>query len=146
MIKGGILQWEPLYCYKQDGWRKLLKEIKIELSNGKIATIPEGFITDCSSVPWRLGGILPKFGHHNLAAVIHDFLYIHKELGLMNKVESDKEMLLWSNALNGDKKNDSWFRYYERRLDNYTRYVLCRIIGGKVWKGKYKLNRALKEL
>lgn len=40
-----------------------------------IITVPEGFITDFASVPWPASMFIPLSGRHNMAAVVHDFIY-----------------------------------------------------------------------
>lgn len=38
-------------------------------------TVPEGFSTDLASVPRALWAVMPPFGNHTKAAVLHDYLY-----------------------------------------------------------------------
>lgn len=38
-------------------------------------TVPKGFVSDWASVPWWADGLVPSFGAHAPAAIIHDFLY-----------------------------------------------------------------------
>lgn len=40
-----------------------------------VITVPDGFITDFASVPWPASMLIPLSGRHNMAAVVHDFLY-----------------------------------------------------------------------
>lgn len=40
-----------------------------------VITVPENFITDFASVPWPASMLIPLSGQHNMAAVVHDFLY-----------------------------------------------------------------------
>lgn len=42
--------------------------------------VPEGFDTDFASVPRLLWTIIPKWGTYGKAAVVHDFMYRHKQL------------------------------------------------------------------
>lgn len=41
----------------------------------EVITVPENFHTDLASVPKALWAVMPPFGHHTKAAVLHDFLY-----------------------------------------------------------------------
>jgi hypothetical protein len=38
-------------------------------------TVPEGMITDFASIPRMFWSIVPPFGRHSLAALVHDSLY-----------------------------------------------------------------------
>lgn len=38
-------------------------------------TVPAGFVSDYASIPWFLRSIIPPWGRHGPAAVIHDYLY-----------------------------------------------------------------------
>ncbi len=40
-----------------------------------IVVVPAGFVTDFASVPRAFWVLLPPFGRHQLAAIVHDFLY-----------------------------------------------------------------------
>ena len=40
-----------------------------------IVVVPAGFVTDFASVPRAFWAVLPPFGRHQLAAIVHDFLY-----------------------------------------------------------------------
>ena len=66
IVEPGSLQVERL----PDGKRKLLRELKYEI-DGETITVPLGFITDYSSVPF---GLLPWY-KVDLAGVVHDWLY-----------------------------------------------------------------------
>lgn len=112
---------EYVYDSKRRKFWKLKKSIDIQLSNGEAITIPEGMMTDLSSVPKFLWSIVRPFGNFILAALVHDYLYIYKPY---SRAFADKEMLLISNKINRNK------------LDNYTRYVFVRAFGWIVW---YKL-------
>ena len=46
-----------------------------ELGSNKFITIPVGFDTDFASIPWWLQWYIGRFGRHNLAALLHDYLY-----------------------------------------------------------------------
>lgn len=45
--------------------------------NGKFITVPAGFYTDLATIPWPLVGVpgAARYGNHNRAAIIHDYVY-----------------------------------------------------------------------
>lgn len=125
---GGVIQKERLY-HPTNKWRryKLLKSVRVKLSNGRIITIPEGFEWDLSSVPRLLWPILPPDGDHEIAALIHDYLYrvrlFSEEMGNFKARKfADYEMYLWSVIANPGKK-----------LDNLMRYRGVRLFGGRTY-------------
>jgi hypothetical protein len=66
---------------------RLLDSFQYELGTGLIIEVPAGFETDYASVPrffWRL---LPPWGQHGKAAVLHDFLY--RQASGVSKVVAD---------------------------------------------------------
>lgn len=124
VIKGG--KWEK-YMLERD--------VTIQLSNGKIITIPYGFKWDLSSVPKIFWSILAPDGDFAIASLIHDYLYIHRG-SILGLKESDKEMLLWSKAVNITKNPISL-----KRIDNYVRYYGVRLVGWFVW---YEYGKKIK--
>lgn len=52
-----------------------LTEIVLRMSNGRILSIPSGFVTNFGSIPKALQSFLNKMGHSLLPFVLHDFLY-----------------------------------------------------------------------
>ncbi|HYH15828.1 MAG TPA: hypothetical protein VD794_11435, partial [Flavisolibacter sp.] len=61
------------------------------------------------------------FGDFNLAAILHDDLYINKGC---TRDFADLEMLIWSEAINPNPD------------DNHIRYQMVKRFGGKWWDGK----------
>lgn len=120
---GSVVELSFLYRYKNRKYWKLVTPLTCQLSNGDTVTIPAGFITDLSSVPPFLWGVFRPFGDFLLAALIHDFLYIEKPF---SREFADKEMLYWSNAVNGNK------------IDNYIRYFAVRAFGWTWWNNLFK--------
>jgi hypothetical protein len=57
-----------------DGTWELLQPLVHESEHGSF-TVPAGFVTDLASVPRLLWCIVPPFGRHGPASVIHDALY-----------------------------------------------------------------------
>jgi len=61
---------------------------------GKFAKIdvPKGMITDFASIPRAFWPIVPPFGRHSLAAVVHDCLYLTLGLnGNLSRLQCDLE-------------------------------------------------------
>ena len=133
---GGVIQKERLY-HPTNKWRKykLLKDVNVRLSNSRTLTIFKGFEWDLSSVPRMFWSILPPDGDHEIAALIHDYLYRYRmfvdEMGNSKARKfADKEMLLWSMAAKGTYRV-SWMN-----VDNYTRYWGVRLFGGFTFNKK----------
>lgn len=56
------------------------ENLAVELFDGRVVIIPLGFVSDAHSTPPWLNSILPHFDSRtNLAAIVHDFLYMHWE-------------------------------------------------------------------
>lgn len=123
------LYTESLYTDKEKPWRhELTQEVRVNLSNGESITIPAGFRTDFATVPRLLRGIVWGSGNHNLATLIHDWLYDNQYSisgGLDWKRDrdfADKEMLHWLERSGCSK------------VKRYAMYYACRIGGRSWWK------------
>lgn len=112
----------------------LLESLSIELSNGDIINISEGFEWDGSSTPRLFWSIVPPEGDFELGALIHDYLYVNKKKFSYSRKFADTEMLLWSKKVSGTTKASI------RNIDNYIRYYAVRIFGGLVWKDIIKIK------
>lgn len=104
---------------------RLLEGLEIKLSSSKVIIIPKGFVWDASSTPRLFWWLLPPEGDFELAALIHDYLYVRK---ITSRKFADKEMLVWSQVTNGTKKISL------KNIDNWTRYIGVRAFGFLVWK------------
>ena len=120
-------------------WKRyeLTKSIKIKLTNGRIITIKKGFRWDLSSVPRLFWSLLAPSGDFEIAALIHDYLYINspaisenwfKNDSAKARKFADKEMLIWSRKVNSTK------RISIKNIDNYVRYYGVRLFGRSVWE------------
>lgn len=110
-------------------WDKYVieEELIIRLSNKDILIIEKGFLWDKSSMPKILHWIFAPIGKFEIAALIHDKIY----KDLKNKYSrsfADKEMFIWSKALQGTHK------WSIRNIDNYFRYYGVRLVGWLAWK------------
>jgi hypothetical protein len=107
-----------LYTDKLKPWRfELLKDVVVTLSNGQAITIPKGYVTDFATVPRLLRGIVWGAGNHNLATLIHDYLY-DNQTG--TRLAADREMLYWLKKAGCS------------RAKRYAMYGAVRI-GGRSW-------------
>ncbi len=125
-IKSGdedIIVISPIFKLGGSQYFKICKDIKVELSNGDIITIPVGFRTDLSSVPNILWFAFSPYGNFLLGALIHDYLYVTRS---HNRKFADLEMYIWSKSLNP-----------KRGIDNILRYWAVRAFGGS-WYNKRK--------
>lgn len=123
-------------------WR-VAKDMQVQLSNGMIVTIPAGMPTDFSTVPKILWGLFPPFGDFLFAALLHDYLYIYNPEGI-TRAMADKEMLIWSRVLNGDRTYNSAITYTFKRAGNYIRYYTVRALGWLYWYGLLHFNNTKK--
>lgn len=74
--------------------RKVCNEgLWLELTNGDLILIPEGFITDMASVPRSLWSFVSPWGRDELAFILHDYLYWTKGAnGRYTRKFSDDQM------------------------------------------------------
>ncbi len=108
---------------------KLINDVVVKLSDGKIITIPKDYIWDLASVPRFLWALVPPDSDAELAFLIHDYLFENnKKLGYNQKF-CDNEMKIWSEVLNGTQN-----KFSLRNLDNSVRYLAVRMFGKKVFK------------
>ena len=104
---------------------KLKKSITVELSDGTIITIPEGYTWDLASVPKWLWGLVRPYNDGLLGTLIHDYMYVYK-IGSVQK--ANKEYLFWNNITNKNK------------FDNYIRYIFVTLFGWLVWYDIFKIK------
>lgn len=104
---------------------RLLHTLRVQLRDGRIVTIPEGFVWDLSSVPRVFWALFPPDGGFEFAAFLHDYLYITK---IMSRERADAEMFAWSKAVSGTENRKSW-----SDIDNWIRYAVVRLFGWVVY-------------
>lgn len=123
-IKGESLYQDP---GKPQLWR-LLETVEVTLSNGYHLVIPAGYTTDFASVPGLLQGIAHQQGRHNLAVLIHDWLYDSRydavvgEDWKQDRVWSDREMLIWM-LVCGDPVSKSLVFYGAVRIGGRRKWL-----------------------
>ena len=66
-----------------DNWRlwKVESPLRYQMTNGQAVTVPIVFLTDGTSVPRYLWSILPTFGRHSRASIVHDYLIDRIKVG-----------------------------------------------------------------
>lgn len=110
------------YQDKSKPWRwVLLAPVEVILSNGDLIAIPAGYRTDFASVPRLLRGIVATAGNHNLAVLIHDWLYDNRYTVTNGKdwkedrLFADREMLHWLRRC-GVSNIKAYTMYYAVRI------------------------------
>lgn len=113
---------------KRTKWKTFVleDEVIVELSNGVLLEIPAGFMWDKSSSPRIFWSLIPPFGNFEIAALIHDYIYVNCK-DKFTRQFADLEMYKWSIAIQGTKKI-SWYN-----IDNTIRYYAVKWFGGSVW-------------
>ena len=58
----------------------ICETLRVELMDGRIAKVPNRMLSDCHSTPRWLDFLMPHFdAKTNLAAIVHDYLYMNWE-------------------------------------------------------------------
>ena len=85
-----------------------------------IIVVPVGFITDFASVPRPFWAVIPRWGKHGNAAVVHDFLYQEQR---RTRREADDIFLEGMTVLN------------VRKSTRLVMYWAVRLFGWFAWRG-----------
>jgi hypothetical protein len=104
----------------------LINAISIQLTDGKVITIPKGFEWDLASVPRFLWWLMSPDVDSEIAYLIHDYLYINQTLP---RKEADLEMYKWAVVTNGTRNKLS-----ARNIDNWLRWKAVVLFGNSVYK------------
>ena len=107
---------------------KLLQDVNVRISDGRIIKIPKGYVWDLASVPRLLWSLVPPDSDAELAFLIHDYLYENNKILGYNQEFCDNEMRIWAKELNGTQN-----KYSLRNIDNSIRYYAVRLFGKKVF-------------
>ena len=107
---------------------KLLQDVNVRISDGRIIKIPKGYVWDLASVPRLLWSLVPPDSDAELAFLIHDYLYENNKILGYNQEFCDNEMRIWAKELNGTQN-----KYSLRNIDNLIRYYTVRLFGKKVF-------------
>mgnify|MGYP005752922059 CR=1 FL=1 len=84
---------ESLYYEREKPHRRRLTQpVAVLLSNNDFLYIPAGYVTDGSTTPRLLWGIIPSYGRHDLATLVHDFIFSDTSYG---REFADNEFLYW---------------------------------------------------
>ena len=100
-----------------------------------IIHVPEGEVTDGASIPWFLRWLIPIWGVHGAAAIIHDLLYRKKKYHrkLCDQIFLEAMLVLKVNKLKAS------FMYFGVRLFGWWYYHEYDI-GVKEWCSSVKKN------
>lgn len=105
------------------GLRVLLRPLELSLPDG-LLTVPAGFVTDYSSIPWFLAWVV-NWSRVDLAGVAHDKLYAtgmydHRRC---SRAYADR---VWREvAMSGDHRANT--------IQGWGGWLVLRIFGGFVW-------------
>lgn len=114
-IISGALQTERVVS---NGYRRLLRKFTIKIDS-KVITVPEGMVTDYSSIP-RFGRLFLRWSRVDIAGVIHDWLY---KTGDYSRSEADR---IWRIvAMEGD--------HCANGIQAWGGWVLLRLFGWYIW-------------
>ena len=123
----GPLQTERL----SSGNRKLIRDLVVKLDGGPKITVPKGFETDFSSIPWFARWFI-DWAKVDIAGVVHDFLYWcpkhAQKLGITTRMRADD--VWWELAGAG--------AYCANRLQRGAGWCALRLCG---WRALRKAHR-----
>lgn len=120
-----VIQHSYIFFRKGKKKWKISKSVTVQLSDGKIITIPEGYMWDMASVPRGFWGLVSPYNDGLLGTLIHDFMYTER-IGSLKA--ANKEYLFWNNITNKNK------------FDNYLRYIYVSLFGWLAWYDIVKLD------
>lgn len=98
---------------------RLLETVTIQLSDGTIVTLLEGWEYDGASVPWIFQPIFPKWGLYAYNSLPHDVCYYCLHGG---RLWADREHRRWGEAV-GVKPMDNKIRFYFLRALGWTAWL-----------------------
>ena len=113
-LVSGNLQTERM----SDGRRRLLLDLVVEV-DGLLITVPEGTLTDFSSIPW-FGRALVRWSKVDIAGVVHDWLY---QSAFTSRARADKIWRLV--AVAGD--------HHANAFQAWVGWLGLRLCGWKAW-------------
>ena len=127
---GKLLPLTPVPTTEKNIFR-LTEDIEIEISDGTVFLIKEGFEYDGASVPYIFQPLFPKFGIYAYNSFVHDVLYY---MLYKSRKFADNEHFIWGCAI-GTKE-----------LDNDIRHRFLRLFGWIYWNRNIKnpTERALR--
>ena len=87
--------------------------------SSRMIKVPKGFITDFASIPKQFWSLIPPYGKHTKAAVVHDYLYKNHST---TRKEADQIFLKAMEALGVNP------------IKRGLMFNAVRAFGGKAWK------------
>ena len=110
----------PLQTERQsDGRRRLLRDLVVAVDGLEI-TIPDGTVTDFSTIPW-FGRILVRWSKVDIAGVVHDWLY---QTAFTSRARADRIWRLV--AIAGE--------HHANTFQGWVGWFALRVGGWLVWK------------
>lgn len=110
------------FAYWSTSKRKVIFRIENNLFVEGLC-IPKGYETDFATIPRAFFSIIPPIGKHNIAALLHDYLY---DCRIGTRKEAD---VIFLNVM---------LKYRVPKWQAYTMYYGVRIGGRKWWKNGKK--------
>lgn len=104
------MNFSPLIL-ESKGYLWVTREPLVYNRDAEVITVPADFHTDLASVPKALWAVMPPFGNHTKAAVLHDYLYF---VGIRPRKECD-EIFLEAMAAMGVSKTRRYLMYWAVR-------------------------------
>ena len=107
-----------------DGKRMLTEPFEyrdVEVSLIGRRAIPQGFITDYSSIPDRLASFMPRWSKLDRAGVVHDYLYRTPPFSGRRRAQADR---VWRRIARSDtgSRYHAWKGWLALRLFGWTSY------------------------
>jgi hypothetical protein len=105
--------------------------LRVELFDGRMLIVPARFLTDCHSTPLWLASLLPEYDNRtNIAAIVHDYLYMHWETFAADQ---------GGNIADGRSYSDLAYlnlmrQFYPGGWRNKLYYRAVRLFGGWNWR------------
>lgn len=97
----GALQTERL----GNGNRKLIRALVVKLNDGTTITVPDGFETDFSSIPFWARPFL-HWSRVDVAGVVHDFLYWCPQ----QNIDRKRADAIWLEMAGAGERHANWLQ------------------------------------
>jgi len=121
---------------------RLLQELQVELLDSRVVVVAKDFVTDCHSTPAWSQAVLPEYNNKtNLAAIVHDWLYMEWE----QFVDPYPELLALQESQARAYADSVYLELMERfnqgRWPNKIYYAGVRLFGWWNWRKFRKRNK-----
>lgn len=117
-------------------------DLVVKLSDMSQVEVPAGFVTDCHSTPAFLASVLPEYDNRtNIAAIVHDFLYMEWESHTSIYAELAELHLDEARAYADSIYLELMERFNPGCFRNKIYYAGVRLFGGWNWRKFRKSHR-----